>query len=253
MDRISYGPSLRFDYSRNHNREVGLMESSAKYASFFLVFSILFSYFSYAFSLASTPIESWDLSIDIESLYTAGILLGEADELNVSWTGNTLTYYYFSLNNTDIRTSWFASSIGDRFHFQSHAFIFDLGFGWHPMQIRDFGMNLWNSTIVSKWNNQTKWSLFHSQNGYEIFFIDPEQEGNITRAVYTDGIVGVIIAESINYQREPNMRAFISWYANIVTGTNVYGLPPQFNVIIQLITALSILSLALIIKEMLRL
>lgn len=213
---------------------------------------MLFSYFSYAFSLASTPLESWDLSIDQESLYTAGILLGEHDELNVSWTGNTLTYYDFTLNNTEIRCSWWGSLIGDRIQFQQHVYLFGQGIGWHPIKIRNYGQLLFNSSIINEWDNSTKWSHFSGLNGYEIFFHDPEGLGNITRAVYVDGTVAIIVAESMSI-RDPNMQAFISWYANIVTGTNSYGLPPQFNIVVQLITALSILSLALIIKEMLRL
>ena len=224
--------------------------TSVKYATFFLVFSMLFSYFSYSFSLAETPIDSWDLSISLEDLYTAGILLGEYDEVNVSWTGLTPTFWQFSLNNTEMRVSWYHSVVGDRFFFQQHVFIFDQGIGWYPVKVRDYGLALYNSSIIERWNNETKWSLFHTLKGYEILFVDPQREGNITRAVYDDGEVGIIVAQSINYLRNPNMGAFISWYANIVTGTNSYGLPPQFNVIIQLITALSILSLALLVKEM---
>lgn len=251
MDRISYGLDLRFDHRWKYNREVELMESSARYASFFLVFSMLFSYFSYAFTLASTPLDSWDLSIDKESLYTAGILLGEWDEINVSWTGNTLTYYDFNLTDAEIRCSWFDSAIGDRFHFQQHVYLFGQGIGWHPIQFRDYGQRIYNSSVINEWNNSTKWSQFSGLNGYEVFFNDPEILGNITRAVYVDGTVSIIVAESMSI-REPNLQAFISWYANIVTGTNSYGLPPQFNIVVQLITALSILSLALIIKEMFR-
>ena len=224
--------------------------TSARYATFFLVFSILFSYFSYSFSLAETPLGSWDLSIDRESLYAKGILLGEADEVNVSWTGDTFSYWYFSLNDTDIRVSWNDSILGDRFLFQQHVFIFDQGIGWSPIKFRDYNYFIYNSSVTGEWNNGTKWSHFSALNGYEIFFNDPEGLGDITRAIYEDGTVSVIVAESINYQTEPNMRAFISWYANIVTGTNSYGLPPQFNIVVQLITALSILSLALLVKEM---
>ena len=213
---------------------------------------MLFSYFSYSFSLASTPIETWDLSIDKESFYSAGILLGEFDEINVTWSGLTTTFYTFTMNETDVRVTWMSRIVGDSFYFEQHIFVFGTGIGWYPMKMRDYGNQIWNTSVINEWNNNTKASQFSALKGYEIFFTDPEKLGNITRAVYDDGTVGIILAETANW-RDPNMISFISWYANIVTGTNSYGLPPQFNIVVQLITALSILSLALIVKEMLRL
>jgi len=227
------------------------MEGTVKYATFFLMFSMAFSYFSYALTFSTVAEGRWDISISVEELMATGILLGEADDLNLTYGAG---WQDFTVNNTDMRVKWdWLAVYGDIFWFETHVKFFGIDFAWMDMGIRDYGYHLHNSSIIIEWNNQTKWSRFKAKNGYEIFFTDPEQEHNITRAIFEDGTVTVTVAESITISENVNLMTFVSWYAGMITGTNSYGLPSIFNVIIQAISALSMLSVIILIKEMISL
>lgn len=227
------------------------MEGSVKYATFFLIFSIVFTYFSYALTFSATAEGKWDITIPIEEIMATGMLLGEADDLNLTYGTD---WQYFTVNNTDIRVKWdWLALYGDHVRFQTHVSFFGIGLAWTEMGIRDYGGEIYNSSIIIEWNNQTKWSRFKFKNGYELFFTDPEQEHNITRAIYDDGIITVTVAESITFDEDINLMTFVSWYAGMVTGTNSYGLPSVFNIVLQLINALSLLSVVIIVKEMISL
>ncbi|MBA7491600.1 hypothetical protein ES702_02148 [subsurface metagenome] len=227
------------------------MEGSVKYATFFLIFSIAFSYFAFALMFSTVSEGRWDISLDVEQIMSAGILLGEADDLNLTYGSG---WQYFTVNNTEIRVEWdWIVTIGDHFRFQTHVKFFGLDLAWTEMGIRDYGTEIYNSSVIVEWNNNTKWSRFKFKNGYELFFTDPEQEHNMTRAIYDDGTVTVTVAESLTITEDVNFMTFVSWYAGMITGTNNYGLPSIFNVVLQSIGALSLLSVIILAKEMISL
>ena len=227
------------------------MEGSTKYATFFIIFTIVYTYFSYALSFSVVPENRWDVTLDIEEIFASGIMLGEADDLNISYGGVGTNWEYFTVNNTDIRVEWsWIATIGDHFRFQTHVTFFGILSAWVEMGIRDYGTEIYNSSVIVEWNNQTKWSRFTCKNGYELFFTDPEQEHNITRAIYDDGTVTLTIAESIGFSDDVNFLTFVSWYAGMITGTKSYGLPSVFNVILQVISVLSLLSVIILAKDL---
>ena len=227
------------------------MEGSTKYATFFLIFTVVFTYYSYALAFSVVPEARWDVTLDLDEIFTTGIMLGEADDLNISWASG---WHYFDINNTEMRVEWdWIATIGDHFRFQTHAKFFGVELYWAEMSIRDYGGEIFNSSVIIEWNNQTKVSRFKANNGYYILFSDPEQEHNITRAIYDDGNVTITVAESISFADDVNLRTFIAWYAGMVTGTSRYGLPSVFNIVLQLISVLALLSVVILAKEMIRL
>ena len=227
------------------------MEGSTKYATFFLIFSIVFTYYSYALAFSTVPESRWDLTLDYDQVFAAGIMLGEADELNLTYGSG---WQYFDHNNTEIRVKWdYNVILGYHIRFDSHVKIFNIAITWVSMEIRDYGEYLYNSSLVIEYDNVTEWSQFKFKNGYELFFVDPELENNMTRAVYEDGIVLVTVAESISFKDDVNLMTFVSWYTGTITGTNSYGLPSVFNVILQVISVLSLLSVIILAKEMISL
>ena len=227
------------------------MENTVRYATFFLIFSIVFTYFSYALTFSATPQNRWDITIPIEEIMATGILLGEADDLNLTYGDD---WQYFTVNNTDIRVKWdWLAIFGDHVRFQTHVKFFGIDMAWMEMGIKDYGNEIYNSSIIIEWVDQPKWSRFSFKNGYELFFSDPEQEHNISRAVYDDGIITVTVAESISFGDRVHLMTFVSWYAGMVTGTNSYGLPSVFNIVLQLINVLSLLSVVVLIRYMIAL
>lgn len=227
------------------------MEGSVRYATFFLIFSIAFSYFAFALTFSTVAEGRWDVSIDVEQIMATGILLGEADDLNLTYG---LGWQQFTVNNTEIRVKWdWIVTIGDHIRFQTHVKFFGVDLAWTEMGIRDYGTEIYNSSVIVEWNNQTKWSRFKFKNGYELFFTDPEQEHNMTRAIYDDGTVTVTVAESLTITDDVNFMTFVSWYAGMITGTKSYGLPSVFNVVLQSISMLSLLSVIILAKEMISL
>jgi len=227
------------------------MEGSTKYATFFIIFTIVYTYFSYALAFSVVPENRWDVTLDIEEIFASGIMLGEADDLNLTYGSG---WQYFTVNNTEIRVEWdYIVTIGDHFRFQTHVKFFGIAIAWTEMGIRDYGTEIYNSSVIIEWNNQTKWSRFTCKNGYELFFTDPEQEHNMTRAIYDDGTVTLTIAESITFSDDVNLMTFVSWYTGMITGTKSYGLPSVFNVVLQVISVLSLLSVIILAKEMISL
>ena len=227
------------------------MEGSTRYATFFIIFTLVYTYFSYALAFSVVPQNRWDTTLDLEEIFASGILLGERDDLNISYGGVGTNWHYFNVNNTEIRVEWsWIVTIGDHFRLQTHVSFFGVELAWMEMSINDYGNAIYNSSVIVEWNNQTKWSMFKCKNGYYLFFSDPLKEHNITRAIYEDGNVTLTIAESISFDDDVNMMTFISWYTGMITGTKSYGLPSIFNVILQAISVLSLLSVIILAKDL---
>ena len=227
------------------------MEGATKYATFFIIFTIVYTYFSYALSFSVVPINRWDVSLDLDEIFASGIMLGEADDLNISYGSG---WQYFTVNNTEIRVEWdYIVTIGDHFRLQTHVSFLGIELYWVEMGINDYGYEIYNSSVIVEWNNKTKVSQFKCKNGYYLLFSDPELEHNITRAIYEDGAVTLTIAESISFDDDVNLMTFVSWYTGMITGTKSYGLPSVFNVVLQVISVLSLLSVIILAKEMISL
>ena len=227
------------------------MEGSTKYATFFLIFSIVFTYYSYALAFSAANEGRWDITLSYEDMQSTGILLGEADDVNVTYEGG---WEYFAVNNTEMRVEWtWIVTIGDHFRFQTHVKFFGMDLAWMEMGFKDYGTEIYNSSVIVEWEEDRHLSRFQAKNGYIIFFSDPEQEHNITRAIYEDGYVTITAAESITFSDNINLMTFVSWYAGMITGTNSYGLPSVFSIVLQVISALSFLSVVILAKEMISL
>ena len=113
------------------------MEGSTKYATFFLIFSIVFTYYSYALAFSAGDMSRWDITLSYEDMQSTGMLLGEADDLNLTFGSG---YQYFTINNTDMRVKWgWLVGIGDTIWFETHVKFFGVGLAWTPMGIKDYG------------------------------------------------------------------------------------------------------------------
>ena len=85
-----------------------------------------------------------------------------------------------------------------------------------------------------------------------MFITDPLREGNITRAVMVDGNLTLTLAQDMAWAEEPNIPSFMSWYAGLVTGSESWGLPDNFAIIVRIMTLLGIFSGVFLLSELRR-
>lgn len=208
-----------------------------------LLISVLFHYFSYSFTVVAFDYSEYDISLDITDLYASGIMIGESDEHNVTYGDNTFTE--FVINESRIRVAWinwFAQG-GDGLIFTQRVpfFGFDAWIDFTFVNIEG-GENIRNSTITALWESNNNWTKVHAKTGYVLFITDPLKQGNITRAVQEDGNLTLTLAEDISWADEPNLATFMSWYIGLVTGSESWGLPDSFSILVRIMTMLGIFS-----------
>lgn len=217
-----------------------------------LLISIFFHYFSYSFTVVAFDYAQYDISLDLNELYSSGIMLGEFDEHNITYEAGTWTE--FDIENKTIRTQWkdwpflvvadpFDSDSGDGLAFQVQKDFF--GFEtWSSFFLQNIakGRLIRNETVVALFDTATNSSRVFGKTGYVLFFTDPLKQGNMTRAIQDTGIVTLTIAKNMEWAREENLNTFVSWYIGLVTGSESWGLPPSFSIMVKVMTMLGIFS-----------
>ena len=208
-----------------------------------LLISVLFHYFTYSFTVTAYDYSDWDISLDINDLYSSGIMLGNWDENNITYNAGTWTI--FQINDSTIRCQWqdWALLGGDGIVWQIQAPFF--GFtAWIDFTFVNIFQerNIKNSTILELWESNNNWTKVHGKTGYVVFITDPLKQGNITRATQIDGNLTLTLAEDISWASEPNLATFMSWYIGLVTGSETWGLPDSFSILVRIFTMVGIFS-----------
>ena len=80
-------------------------------------------------------------------------------------------------------------------------------------------------------------------------FSDPLGNGNITDAVQTQGVLNIVIGENLAFSSEPNLNSFINWYMGLVTGSESWGLPDSFSILVRIMSMLGIFSGIFLLSE----
>lgn len=217
-----------------------------------LLISVFFHYFSYSFTVVAYDYSFYDVSLDLNELYASGIMLGANDEHNITFDAGTWTEY--NLSNKVIRTQWqdwaflttedpfdFDSGMGFAFQTRADFFGFDTYQSFYLQNIEK-GRLIRNETVIALFDRTVNHTRVMSKTGHVLFFTDPLKEGNITRAIQENGIVTLTIAENMNWATDENVRTFVSWYVGLVTGSESWGLPPSFNILVKVMSLLGIFS-----------
>lgn len=218
-----------------------------------LLISILFHYFSYSFTVVAYDYSNYDISLDIIEMYASGIMIGEWDAANITY-GN-VTWTIWELNETTVRARWDHWHLVDKhgllFQTEAEFFTFQpwLDFRWQGIE---GGLIIMNSTIIERFDTGYNWTKIHGVTGFVMFITDPLRQGNITRAVQDDGIVTVTIAQDIAWSSEPNLQTFMSWYLGLVTGSETWGLPESFGILVRIMSMLGIFSGIFLMSEIRR-
>ena len=219
-----------------------------------LLVSILFHYFSYSFTIVAYDYSEYDISLKLIDLYTSGILIGDWDEKNVTFENATWTT--FEVGNATIRVKWaqwpFTGKTG--FLYQQHTPFFTLqpwiDFRWSNIQ---GGLIIQNSTIIEFYGMETpNITINRGITGFVAVFQDSSGENNITKAVMETGLLTVVIAEDVAWSSEPDLGSFMSWYLGLVTGSETWGLPDSFSILVRIMTMLGIFSGIFLMSEIRR-
>ncbi len=208
-----------------------------------LLISILFHYFSFSFTIVAFDYSDYDISLSFIDLMTSGILIGDWDTKNVTF-GNT-TWTEFEVRNASIRTQWQTWTLVSKtgFLFQQEAEFFTLqpwiDFRWQNIE---GGLIIRNQTIIAEYNTDLNNTIIKGITGFVVIFQDPSGEGNISKAVQETGVLNLVIAEDIAFSSEPDLNSFMSWYLGRVTGSETWGLPDSFGILVRIMTMLGIFS-----------
>lgn len=218
-----------------------------------MLVSILFHYFSFSFTLQAYDYSEYDISLNFVDLMTSGILIGDWDEKNVTF-GNT-TWTTFEVRNNTIRTKWLTWTLLSKtgFLFQQEAEFFTLQ-PWIDFRFQNIegGLVIRNQTIIAEYNADLNTTIIKGITGFVVLFQDPLREGNISKAVQETGVLTLVIAEDVAFSSEPDLNSFMSWYLGLVTGSETWGLPDSFGILVRIMTMLGIFSGIFLLSEIRR-
>jgi hypothetical protein len=233
-----------------------------------LIISLTFPVFAMGLTqFGEAEITKYDIAVSPEALVSAGIMLGDAESHNVSYGGG---FVYFTLNDSDVRIKWddlgldpsTLLPIGDALMVQRKSPLGRVLNSWiFPERLYIFGeltdyksLYVYNSTIIQEWNDNYNWSMFRiPQEGLVMIIQPPPTSDNLTDAVYNDGMITITIGKSLEIDENINLRKIINWYMGLLLGDRTWGLPSFFTWVVRILTALSVLAMAVFLKEMLRL
>jgi len=231
---------------------------------FILVLNLVFPILGYTFTTFEAEYEDFDVSLDMETLMMAGINFVDAESDNLTYNG---AWAYFEVQNKTTRFRFmddikdpYWTIIGDGIATQRQAppskaldnWVFLNRISVKGAKTGNWEKAMFNASIISEWNIEYNWSRFMLMDGTNIF-ITPFSGDNITDAVYETGKLNITVAKTFEETTNFNFWQFISWYSSLMLGTQAWGLPPIFAWVIKIFSALSILALILLTKEMIRL
>jgi hypothetical protein len=225
---------------------------NTKILMFVLFFSVLFHFFAFGFTTFGADYDIQDVSLTREELWRAGIMIGDSDEHNLTF-GNPMTTY--TLNESVFRARFGVHYVGltayDGLRFQKRSDFLSGTIGiWQNSEVKGIENGIiTNATIITAWNSEYNWSRFQLKTGYEVIIRDPDGLGNITDAVYNDSEILVILAENLDIQSGAGMRNFVRWYSGLILGTDDFGLPSFFGIIVKIMTIIGVVSVYLLLKD----
>lgn len=231
---------------------------------FILVMNLVFPILSYTFTTFESNYGDYDIALDDETLMIAGINLVGGESHNLTWKGEWV-YYATENQTTRLKFSgpWYEPwpvNQGDGIAFERQDAIglaLDSWSSRNRLLVRGYMSGfqdqiISNASIITEWNSDYNWSRFRLIDGTNVF-ITPFSGVNITDAVFVSGTLNVTLAETFSESTTFNFWQFLGWYAGLMLGVSSWGLPPVFGWILKIFSALSLLALILLAKEMIRL
>lgn len=213
---------------------------------FYLIFNILFSAFSYAWTVFPEYEQSQDFDIVIsqEKLLEYGVTFTNATSLNVTFGAD---YQYFTYNDRELRVKW-VDSATDYIIFQKRTWIGQRLDSWFfnmdlDIQLVDHGLvtqALYNGTIIAYWDAVEGWLRINIDYGVVGFFTTiPGDAGNVTKAVIETGILTLTVGETETDAY--SFREFIDWYWSMIFGYDYSAMPQSLQWLMRAMLSLNII------------
>lgn len=228
---------------------------------FVLVLNLVFPVLSYTFLSFGEQSERYETSLDPDSLMTIGINLVDAESHVLTF--GAAGWEEYLLVNVSIRARWathrrltLPDEDGIRLEKQSaiskafNSFLIP-----YTVPVKSVASNEWftdirNDTIVRDFNPRYNWSRFVIKDGHHIFITSFLTDGNITKAVYDDGILNLTIAKSFDEDTTFNFWRFMGWYSSLLIGDQSWGLPSIFSWVLRILGALSVFAVVMLTRDL---
>lgn len=231
---------------------------------FVLVLNLVFPVLGYTFTTFGTDYQDYDVNLDPDTLMMAGITIIGAESHNVTYNGE---WVYFETQNKTTRFRFMDDILGpalfvvaDGIAIRRQSAVSTALDTWlfaHKVAVKGlktgkYAEAIHNATIIAEWEPVYNWSMFSITDGTKIF-ITCFSGSNITKSVYEDGTLNITVGQTFAETSNFNFWQFLGWYSSLMLGQQSWGLPPVFAWVIRLFSALSILAMILLAKEMIRL
>ena len=222
---------------------------------FVLILNLVFPVLGYTFTVFGADQQAYEIDLDQNALMAAGITLADAESHNLSYPSPWVEY---TLLNSTIRAKWQYNAIA----FQKRSAVGRAFNSWifpYVIDVKSIISNRWhgsitNSTIVSDFNTDYNWTQFILEDGHHIFVTPYADDGNMSKAIWDDGHVNVTIAKSFEEAGTNfNFWNFLGWYSSLLLGDQSWGLPEVFSWFIRILAGISIFSMVMLTKDLIRL
>ena len=240
------------------------MSHSAKMTGlyiFILILNLVFPVLGYTFTAFGQQAERYEMDLDPDALMAIGITLVDGESHTLTFKAGTWEYY--TVINVSVRAQWDTHELltlpdedGIRLEKQSAlSKAFDNWWIPYTVPVKSILTNEWftdlrNDTIVRDFDPQYNWSRFVIKDGHYIFVTPFSTDGNITKAVYEDGILNMTIAKSFDEDTTFNFLRFVGWYTSLLVGDQSWGLPSIFSWVIRLLGALSVFAVVMLTRDL---
>lgn len=229
---------------------------------FILILNIVFPVLGYTFTAFGEMNERYELDLNPDSLMSIGLNLVDAESQVLTF--GAAGWEEYQLLNVTLRAKWARHRIvalifQDGIRFQKQSAIskaFDVWLTPYTVEIKSVASNEWfvvlrNETIIRDFDQEFNWSRFVLKDGHHLFVTPFTTDGNITKAVYQDGVLNVTVAKSFDEEDTTfNFWRFVGWYTSLLIGDASWGLPSIFSWVIRILAALSIFAAIMLARRM---
>jgi len=221
--------------------------------------------FAYTFTNFGTDTESYDVSLNVDSLIKSGIVLTDGESLNISYGDNWINNE-FNVSNILMRVAWgYAldpNSNGTFVHYQqswldkiigtwSYTYLTPYFEGLGGGLLDTFGMT--NITVIQNFDADYNWTHYRiKETGLHVFITTlPVDDNNMTKAIQETGNVTITVGSGVSESEDINFWNFATWYFGVVTGqSGNWGLPSFMSWIVRILAFIQLLSAFLLAREL---